>query len=85
MELSSEEGQEDETKQRDDWMGHSQGKMETGQGSMVSSRGVEEFGKIQHDNCYFLFGKILFCNVNTRIKPNKIFLAHGPPLKVRIL
>lgn len=85
MEPSSEEGQEDKTKQRDDQMGHSQGKMETGQGSTVSSRGVEEFGKIQHDNCYFQFGKILFWNVNTRIKPNKIFLAHGPPLKVRSL
>lgn len=62
-----------------------QGKIDTDQGFVVSSRGVEEFGRNQHNNCYFLFGKILFCNMSTRIKPNKLFLACGLPLKVRIL
>lgn len=41
-------------------MGHSQSRIETDQGSVVSSREVEEFGKNQHDDCFFLFGKILF-------------------------
>lgn len=33
-------------------------------GPIVSSSGVEEFGKSQHDEYYFLFWKILFRNMN---------------------
>lgn len=50
--------------QRDKWMGDSQGKTDTDQGPVVSSRGMKEFGKSWHDNCYFLFGKMLFSNKN---------------------
>lgn len=50
--------------QRDEQMEDSQGKTDTDRGPMVSSRGVEEFGKNWRDNCYFLFGKMLFSNIN---------------------
>lgn len=50
--------------QRDERMGDSQGKTDTDQGPVVSSRGVEEFGKNWHDNCYFLLRKMLFSNIN---------------------
>lgn len=47
--------------QRDVRMGNSQGRTETDQGSIVSSReGAKEFRENQQDDCYFLFGKILF-------------------------
>lgn len=46
--------------QSNDVLEHSQSKIDTDLGFIVSSTGVEEFEKNQHDDCFVLFGKILF-------------------------